>query len=164
MGQAAVLVGLATAVFLLLRTKYRTAPWWKPGVTALLVCWTAVILLGTLGQRAGGENLAAPILTPFYSYWAARYGGRTELYRTNFMNTILFYPAGLLGCGLLPQRWGRFPKAALAFAVFALMSIGIEYTQFRLGLGLAETDDVIHNALGGLLGALACDIPFRRRT
>lgn len=42
------------------------------------------------------------------------------------------------------------------------MSIGIEYAQYRFGLGLAEVDDVIHNALGAMLGALARSIPLRK--
>lgn len=153
---AVLLIVLATVIFLFLREKYRNTPYWKIGIPILLTCWIAVILFGTLGQRTEGENLSEPILIPFYSYYTALNGGSEELYRTNFMNAVLFYPAGLLGCELLPGRWSKVWEVILVTCVFALLSIGIEYTQYRLAMGLAEADDVIHNTLGTLLGVLAC--------
>lgn len=150
------LILLATGCFLLLREKLRDRAYWKVGIALLLAAWTAVILYGTLGQRTEGGNLSGPILTPFASYYAALHGGPKELYRTNFMNAVLFYPSGLLACELLPRRWHWLWRAVLITAVFALVSAGIEFTQYRFGLGLAEVDDVIHNALGTLLGAIAC--------
>lgn len=153
---AVLLIVLATVVFLFLREKYGNTLYWKIGIPILLVCWIIVILFGTLGQRIEGENLSEPILTPFYSYYTALNGGPEELYRTNFMNAVLFYPAGLLGCEVLPKRWKKVWKVVLVPCIFALVSIGIEYTQYRFALGLAETDDVIHNTLGTLIGALAC--------
>lgn len=70
------------------------------------------------------------------------------------MNVVLFYPAGLPGCEALSKRWKRVWKVLLVTCVFPLVSIGIEYSQYRFVLGLAETDNVIHNTLGTLLGAL----------
>lgn len=156
MGDAVMLILLATGCFLLLREKLRDRAYWKVSIALLLSAWIAVILYGTLGQRTEGGNLSEPVLTPFASYYAALHGGSKELYRTNFMNAVLFYPAGLLACELLPRRWHWLWKAMLVAAVFALVSAGIEFTQYRFGLGLAEVDDVIHNALGTLLGAIVC--------
>lgn len=153
---AVLLIVLATVIFLFLRERLRSTLYWKAGIPILLVCWIAVILFGTLGQRTEGGNLSEPILMPFYSYYTAFNGGSKELYRTNFMNAVLFYPAGLLGCEALPKRWRKIWKVMLVTFVFALVSVGIEYSQYRFGLGLAEVDDVIHNTLGTLLGALAC--------
>lgn len=158
---AVLLVILATMVFLLLRKLFGNTPCWRVGISLLFVCWIAVIFLGTLGQRTEGGELPEPILTPFYSYYTALNGGSKELYRTNFMNVVLFYPAGLLGCEMLPKRWRKVWKVVLLICVFALMSIGIEYTQYRFGMGLAETDDVIHNTLGTLLGALTCGVSIK---
>ena len=153
-----ILAVLGTVGFLYLREEAEHTRYWKTGIRLLLLCWLAVIFCGTLGQRTEGGNLSAPILTPFYSYRAALNGGSPELYRTNLMNVVLFYPAGLLGYEALPGRWGGKWKALLVVFVFALMSMAVEYTQYRLGLGLAEVDDVIHNTLGALLGALAYGI------
>lgn len=153
---AVLLIVLATVIFLFLREKYGNTPYWKIGIPVLFGCWIIVIFFGTLGQRTEGGNLSEPILAPFYSYYTALNGGSQELYRTNFMNAVLFYPAGLLGCEVLPKRWSKVWKMILATCVFALLSIGIEYSQYRFAMGLAEVDDVIHNTLGTFLGALAC--------
>lgn len=161
---AVLLIVLATIMFLLLRKKFGNTPYWKAGMSFLLVCWLFVIYLGTLGYRAEGGNLSEPILTPFASYYAAMNGGNKELYRTNFMNAVLFYPAGLLGCELLPKRWRKVWKAVLVTCVFALVSISIEYSQYHFSMGLAEVDDVIHNTLGTLLGAFACGVSAKRKS
>ena len=153
--QAVLLILSATAAFLLLREKYRNSPYWKPCIALLLCVWTAVILRGTHSRQSGG-SLSEPVLVPFASYHAALAGGPREIYRTNFMNAALFYPAGLLGHELLPGWRRRFLKILPLTVLYALVSFGIEYTQFRFGLGVAETDDVIHNTLGTLLGAIAC--------
>lgn len=157
--QALALTALAALVFLIVREAAGHTASWKAAVALLLVLWIAVILYGTLGQRTEGENLRDPIPVPFYSYYSVFYGGSKELLRTNFMNAALFFPAGLLGCSLLPGR--RSQNLLAVTFVLALMSIGIEYVQFRFGMGLAETDDVIHNTLGALLGALTSGMSFK---
>ena len=154
---AFILTLLVTSLFLIIGKKFRSTPYWKGIISILLICWIATILYGTLGQRAEGEASSKPILIPFHSYYIALNGGQKELFRANFMNTVLFYPAGLLSCALLTKC--RLRSRLLIICAFALFSIGIEYTQYRLELGLAETDDVIHNTLGALLGVLACGIP-----
>ena len=149
----------ATVIFLFLRDKIGNTPHWTTGITFLLLCWIAVIILGTLGQRAEGENQSAPILTPFYSYYIALCDGQRELYRSNFMNVVLFYPAGLLSFQLLPKQWHTGRRTVLTVCAFIPVSMCIEYAQYLFGLGLAEIDDVIHNGLGALLGAVAGGIP-----
>lgn len=120
-----------------------------------------MIFSGTLIQRTEGGNLSAPVLMPFASYQAAFNGGNKEIYRTNFMNVVLFYPAGLLGLEALPKDWYKLLKVALITALFFLVSACIEYVQYRFGLGLAEMDDVIHNTLGALLGAMVCSMSIK---
>lgn len=156
---AVLLILLATEIFLLLRRMFRNTTYWKAWISLLLFCWIAAILFGTLGQRSEQENPSVPVLTPFYSYYIALNGGQKELFRTNFMNIVLFYPTGLLFRDLLPRRWRTGLKVIVIGCAFMLLSISIEYTQYRFGLGLAEVDDVIHNTLGTILGALACSIP-----
>lgn len=153
---AVLLIVMVTVAFLCLRLKFSKTWQWKMAVPILFLCSIAVILFGTLGQRMTGETAAEPILIPFHSYYLVLTGGNVEIYRTNFMNVVLFYPAGLLGCALLPQRWHPIVKALLLITLLLPLSIWIEYTQYHHGLGLAETDDVIHNTLGTLLGTLAC--------
>lgn len=158
---AVLLIILATVVFFCLRKRFGKTPFWKAGIPILFLCWGAVILFGTLGQRVEGGNLSEPILAPFASYYAVLNGGNKEIYRTNFMNVALFYPAGLLGYEMLPKLWKKVWRIALVAILLALVSAGIEYSQYRFCMGLAETDDVIHNTLGTILGAIACSISIK---
>lgn len=157
------LVLLATMGFGLLRHRYGGWKYWKTVAVLLFVCWVAVVLLGTLGNRTSAEEASRPVLIPFYSYYLAAAVGPVERYRVNLMNVILFYPAGLLGCGLLPKRWKAGRRIMLITVLFALVSIGIECCQYYFRLGLVETDDVIHNTLGVLLGAIVYAIPEKHK-
>lgn len=115
---AVLLILLATIIFLLLRDRFKKYQHWKTVIVLLLICELTVILYGTLGQRTEGENLSDPILRPFYSYYVALNGGPKELYRTNFMNAVLFYPAGLLSCELLPRQQKLVWKTVLTTCFF----------------------------------------------
>lgn len=161
LSNAFILVVLAATLFLLLRSRLGAKPYWKAGIFLLFACWLFVIYLGTLGYRTESGNLSEPILIPFYSYYTVLSGGLKELYRSNFMNIALFFPAGLLGCELMPKQWRPLYCVTLITGLFMLISIGIEYIQFQFSMGLAETDDVIHNSLGVLLGGVFCRVSIK---
>ncbi len=117
------------------------------GVTGgLLGLWILGILWATLG-RAPGQRQG--ILIPFYSL----YLGVTEnheMFRSMFMNVLLFLPGGFL-LGLLDGKGSVRRKAG----ILILSSLVIELLQFGFCLGKAEVDDVICNGLGAILGILA---------
>lgn len=121
---------------------------WRPGNLALLLMSAAVILYATLFSRAEGGGL---ILTPFAALAAARV--QPELYREMLMNVFLFFPLGLTLSNALPRRWNRWLRIGVTTLAGCLLSAGIEYAQYRFSLGMAETDDVLCNTLGALLGA-----------
>ena len=123
----------------------------------------AVIVSATLAGRSGISFRPAPELLPFHSYRAVVAGENPELLRSNFMNAVLFYPAGLLGCDLLPEGWSRKRRIFVGAGLCVLLSLGIECSQYLFSLGQAEADDVIHNGLGSLLGGAVCEILPRRR-
>lgn len=135
---------------------------WRAGIVLVLLALLAVIAAATLADRTPGAVPAAPELLPFHSYRAILAGESRELLRSNFMNAVLFYPAGLLGCELLPESWSRKRRVLMIAALFVLLSLGIECTQYRFALGRAEADDVLHNGLGALLGGAFCEILPRR--
>ena len=110
---------------------------------------TAVVLYTTLLTRTSGGYEA--ILTPFAALAAARV--QPELYREMLMNVFLFFPLGLTLSNALPRRWNRWLRIGVTTLAGCLLSAGIEYAQYRFALGLAETDDVLCNTLGALLGA-----------
>ena len=74
------------------------------------------------------------------------------------MNVILFYPAGLFACELLPKSWSWAKRVILVAVLFALVSTGIEFCQYHFALGQSEIDDVIHNTFGALIGAMISTI------
>lgn len=155
------LVGIALGGFSLARWRFRHAGGWKAAMGGVLVVWLAVIAAATLTDRTASAVAQAPQLIPFQSYRAFFAGENEELLRSNLMNVLLFFPAGLFAGALLPRQ-RLLPILGIALAA-ALLSAGIEVLQFRFALGFAETDDVIHNTLGALLGAAAGSFPLPPR-
>ena len=122
---------------------------WRCGNLVLALLITAAILYATLFSRAeGGTGL---ILAPFASLTAARI--QPEIYREMLMNVFLFFPLGLTLSNALPRRWHRWGRITLTTLVGYALSAGIEYTQYRYALGMAEVDDVIYNTLGAFIGS-----------
>ena len=151
--QAVLLIALGTAVFLLLEKKLRPLRVWRWLKLGLLAALLAAILSTTLASRSSQET-APQVLPLFHSYRTLLRGGNKEILRTNFMNVVLFYPAGLITVSLLPRKWPGWGKCLPALFLLAAFSALIEWNQYRLGLGLCEIDDVFHNILGALLGSL----------
>lgn len=144
----------ATAGFLLTYKRWREKPWTGKLVTAVLFCWITIVIYITIGDRTGSRPMQVNLI-PFHSYREVLAGGNPEIYRSNFMNAVLFYPAGLLATALLPEKWPRWIKCVLVVLVFGALSVGIEYVQYTYALGRCEIDDVIHNTAGALVGSLA---------
>lgn len=143
-----------SAVFCLLRRRFEQHSWWKRLVALLMFAASAGAIYTTLGTRTGGGTLQINLI-PFHSYREVLAGGNPEIYRSNFMNAVLFYPAGLLATVLLPEKWPGWCKCMLVVLLFAALSAGIEYVQYTYSLGRCEIDDVIHNTAGALAGSLA---------
>ena len=122
---------------------------WRWGNLVLVLLMAAAILYATLFSRAEGST--GLILAPFASLTAARQ--QPELYREMLMNVFLFFPLGLTLSNALPQKWHRWGRIALTTLIGCVFSAGIEYTQYRYALGMAEVDDVICNTLGAFIGS-----------
>lgn len=123
----------------------------KRTIINLVLCsiTALTILYATILTRSAGVPEA--ILTPFASLTAARI--QPEIYRGMLMNIFLFFPLGLTLSNALPRKWHRWLRIILTTLVGCALSAGIEYTQYRCALGLAETDDVICNTLGAFIGS-----------
>lgn len=115
------------------------------------LCFIAafIILYATILTRSAGVFEA--ILTPFASLTAALQ--QPELYREMLMNVFLFFPLGLTLSNALPRKWHRWGRIALTTLIGCILSVGIEYAQYRYALGMAEVDDVICNTLGAFIGS-----------
>ena len=131
-----------------------SAPRWRRANLALCAAAAALILYATILTRTPGERTA--VLTPFAALAAARQ--QPERWRTMLMNVFLFLPFGLTLSNALPQRRSRLWRAAVTAFAGCVFSAGIELAQYRFALGVAETDDVICNALGALAGAASLPV------
>ena len=155
------LIIIISTGYLILRQLQNKTRFLRPVTVFLFLTCLAVIAVATLTDRTPGIIPAEPEWIPFHSYRAVIAGENKEILRSNFMNVILFYPAGLFACELLPKNWNLAKRVILVAVLFALVSAGIEFCQYHFALGQAEVDDVIHNALGALIGALISTIPVK---
>ena len=128
--------------------------WWKGlrrgiryGAVLLLAEWLALVLCAIVFFRETGAERGYNLM-PFWSYWD--YGKDSyflEMFGENILNVLLFVPIGFLaGCGLQGMTWKRVLLLSGGLSVF------IELLQFILKKGFCETDDVIHNVLGCIIG------------
>lgn len=93
-------------------------------------------------------------LVPFSSWINYFKGNNDEFLRTNIFNMLLFMP---FGASLYAVRYTRssFKGLLMITSVSAmLLSVSVELGQWFLQCGEVETDDVIHNVLGAVIGVL----------
>ena len=117
--------------------------------------WTLLIIFAlsltgilwiTLFSRIGSESRS--LYPPLWSYRAIANGSIKALLE-NFGNIVLFIPVGVIAIVVLHLRvW----QAALLGFVFSLL---IEGSQWLFWLGSFEVDDLINNAAGTVIGAVA---------
>ena len=146
------LISLATVFYLWLVPMILNKQIYQALNQGLFMLWILLIIIITIHGRT--TTLSSPNFQPFHSYKEALETGNVEIYRSNLMNFLLFYPLGLFGFGWFKKR----PYIILSVTLAALcMSIVIELIQYKFMLGHTEIDDVIHNTLGAFSGiTLAC--------
>ena len=108
-----------------------------------------VILLFTVFNRSGGNHDIS--LIPFITFTQIK--TQPEFYRTLFMNIFLFVPFGLCAPFALPDKARK--KVVITVLSGLLLSLCVEADQFAFSIGRCETDDVLMNTLGALVGATA---------
>lgn len=153
-GQAALLMALAAAVFHLVKCRWGEYRLFRPLCAAVFAVWLGAMVYTTLGSREAADREILS-LVPFHSYREVLAGGNIEILRSNFMNAALFFPGGILLGALLSRQWPGWCRVLLGTVLLAALSAGVEYVQFTRALGWVEIDDVLHNTLGALLGLLA---------
>ncbi len=111
----------------------------------ILAGWIFLVFCSTVFCRSD-EVRRKVNLEPLWSY-RAYLEGNTILLPQNIMNAVVFIPIGLLTAMLLHNvRWWGMSLIGLS------LSISIEGLQYILQKGVCETDDVIHNTSGCMLG------------
>ena len=75
-----------------------------------------------------------------------------EMYRTMLMNIVLFVPMGITVTFINFRRFSVKKHFLVTVLSSLILSISIELYQYANGIGLFQTDDVICNVLGVLIG------------
>lgn len=119
---------------------------WRWCAGLLLVEYVTMIYCSTVVFRTSGSESGFDF-TPFWSYGALLRGEDYILLPENVMNTVVFVPVGVLfSAAFRSVKWWQ------VLSLGCLISLSIETMQFVLKRGFTETDDVMHNTLGCLIG------------
>lgn len=148
------LIAIFTSFFAIAYYRVSNKKFCNITLVLLLIASVFAVLYTTLLSRSVHEDADAFSLIPFESYINVINGGNVENLRSNFMNVVLFYPSGILMTLLLPKKSNRILRIITVTVLLSILSCGIEYIQYIYALGKPEIDDVIHNTIGALVGAI----------
>ena len=147
---AALFGGVAAGLWLLGRLILRRGLTRQDGLRAVGVFYMAALIqiaalrLGLTPRRwLSGEVHFRPVETSM-AEWQLSHG----FFWYHLLGNLLWF----VPLGWLLARTMRRPAAWKALLTGAGLSAGIEATQFLLGTGVCDIDDVLINALGALLG------------
>lgn len=129
--------------------KRRNSIIWQIINFALLLFSIGMVLFETLNRNGNVFDIE---LIPFHFLIDARV--QPEIYRSMFMNALLFVPLGLFMPFAVGGKRGRY-AVPITVLFSAMLSAVIEFLQYRFHLGRCETDDVIFNTLGAAVGTLS---------
>ena len=121
-----------------------------------LFLFLVVVLASTVFTRTS-NGVHTYELIPLWS-WYEIIAGNTALLEEIVLNMILLLPAGML----LPFVFDKKIKWYKAFVVGFIFSAFIEVCQLVLCRGLFEWDDMIHNALGAMVGCIVSNKVFEK--
>lgn len=129
-------------------------------LSALLISAFLILAVTVLSRDFGTVRELS--LTPFAS-WADYFkGNNAEFLRTNIFNILLFMPFGASMYAVGYTKISLKTCLIITVAASLVLSVSVESAQFILQCGESETDDVIHNVLGAVLGMLlagnVCDL------
>lgn len=123
-------------------------------ILLLLAEWVFLILGTSVLFRESGADFRIN-LVPLSSYFdIAENSYLLETSAINILNVVMFIPVGLLsGFMVHGSRFKVTERRWLWVLAFGTgLSVLVELLQFILKRGLCETDDVIHNMIGCVIG------------
>lgn len=119
-----------------------------PGWWIALWVYTIFILYITVLGRYSFEDFRARLM-PFESYREVFAGSSSEL-RGIVLNVVLFVPFGFLTACCFQDK----KPVWIALCAGLILTVSVEVLQYLTRTGTLETDDVMHNMLGTVLGVL----------
>lgn len=155
---AAVVIGALAVVLVTITVLRRT----RARRSAAVLAWGAILvaLLSTSSVTLiGWEPLGAAAPRLYLDPIAGAWGWNSVAWRPVLDNVVLFVPLGALFAAAL---WST--RAALVWALLVGLSVAIETFQFLVPTGrVANTADVLANAVGAALGILLATVLGARR-
>lgn len=121
--------------------------WKELHLILLMICVALFLCVSLLNRVSVSDQQWPPV---FWSYKLAFIEGSYDHFQEIYLNVLAFLLISLFALELFQSRAG---KCAVLFAC-VLLSVSVESMQYFFSLGLAETDDIISNILGVILGAL----------
>ncbi len=121
----------------------------------LLISFIALVMGSTVFTRVPSGKYKYE-LTVFWS-WSKVLKGNRFLLKENLLNMLMLVPMGVL----LPFCAGRRLHWWHGIIAGALLSAVIETLQLVLQRGLFEFDDMIHNAIGCMIGVVIGSLIYR---
>lgn len=121
--------------------------WMELHLILLIICVALFLCVSLLNRRSVSGQQWPPL---FWSYKLAFLKGSYDHFQEIYLNVLAFLFISLFALELFQSKAG---KIAALFAC-VLLSVSVESMQYFFSLGLAETDDIISNILGVILGAL----------
>ena len=115
------------------------------GILLSLSC--SFIFVMTLFSRSFGVDFYFRF-QPFASYYIAFAEGGIEVMLQIIINIVMFIPIGFL----LPCCFKLYEKYRYVLITAVIASLSIELLQLIFRIGLFETDDVINNVFGAMIG------------
>ena len=129
---------------LILLSFYGIKKGWRYILAFLLVEYVILIYSSTVFFRETQIKRSFNYI-PFWSY------ERSDLYVENIMNIIFFIPIGFI-LGTIIRIKASHRYWIIAVLLGSCLSLGIEMLQLLFMKGFSETDDIIHNTTGCILG------------
>ena len=129
-----------------IKTKYL-----KRSVIVLLLLWLITVFTLTvfIRQPFEGQHFQGELFWS-YTYGISNIGTRFVVQMIE--NVIMYIPFGFLFPFLLKGKCPDIAALGICILVGAAVSFSTESLQYFCKLGLFEFDDVIHNALGTIIG------------
>lgn len=116
----------------------------------LLVSVLGIVYITLFREGTHGREV---YLMPFHILSEAV--GETDFYRSMLMNIFLFVPFGIFAPFSLPKKLKTNKKILITVLTAVILSVSVELMQYVFCKGRCETDDVLCNAAGAVIGSVS---------
>ncbi|HAU84392.1 MAG TPA: hypothetical protein DCW90_02455 [Lachnospiraceae bacterium] len=113
------------------------------------ITYIFIVAAATIILRKNHNDVKRMSLQPFIQYRSAWFSCSMGEWRNIILNIIMFIPFGFMIPWLFAKLRSVWKVTVISFAI----SLLIESVQFFTRCGIFETDDLIHNTLGALIGS-----------